>query len=185
MVGFTTEVARWMRLADFFIGKPGPGSLSEAVHQGLPVIVTRNAWTMPQERWNTEWVREHGLGVVRRSLRSITAAVEDITRNLPEYQARVRRIDNRAVFEVPQILAGILEQARQPARVASRVPVLGLVESSSDHREMVAADRPCGPEFPAPLRGCSSKAVPKIPKLGRAKRKERNLVAPSIVTKKW
>lgn len=185
VVGFTTEVARWMRLADFFIGKPGPGSLSEAVHQGLPVIVTRNAWTMPQERWNTEWVREHGLGVVRRSLRSISAAVDDITRNLPDYQARVRRIENRAVFEVPRILAQILEQARQPVRPASRVPVLGLVESSSEHREMGAADRPAVSEYPALLRGCPSKAVSKIPKLSRAKRKERTLVAPSIVTKKW
>ncbi len=100
VVGITTEVTRWMRLADFFIGKPGPGSLSEAVHQGLPVIVTRKAWTMPQERWNTEWVREHGLGVVRPSLPSIAAAVEDITRNLPEYRSRVRRIHNRAVLEV-------------------------------------------------------------------------------------
>jgi 1,2-diacylglycerol 3-beta-galactosyltransferase len=185
VVGFTTEVARWMRLADFFIGKPGPGSLSEAVHQGLPVIVTRNAWTMPQERWNTEWVREHGLGVVRRSLRSITAAVDDITRNLPEYQARVRRIDNRAVFEVPQILAQILDQERRRSPIVNRVPVLGLVDSSSDHRRNVTADRPASPEYPAQLRGCSSAALSKIPKLGRAKRKERKLIAPSILTKKW
>ena len=115
VVGFTTEVARWMRLADFFIGKPGPGSLSEAVQQGLPVIVTRNPWTMPQERWNTQWVREHGLGVVHRSFWTVQAAVEEITRHLPDYQARVRRIDNSAVFEVPRILAGILAQAGAPA----------------------------------------------------------------------
>src|SRR5262249_55050602 len=62
VVGFTSDVPRWMRLADFFIGKPGPGSLSEAVQQRLPVIVTRNSWTMPQERWNTEWVIERGVG---------------------------------------------------------------------------------------------------------------------------
>ena len=43
--------------SDFFIGKPGPGSISEAIQQRLPVIVVRNAWTMPQERYNTEWVR--------------------------------------------------------------------------------------------------------------------------------
>jgi 1,2-diacylglycerol 3-beta-galactosyltransferase len=116
VVGFTSEVARWMQLADFFIGKPGPGSLSEAVQQGLPVIVTRNAWTMPQERWNTQWVREHGLGVVHRSFRTVQAAVEEITQHLPEYQARVRRIDNRAVFEVPRILARILAQAGASTR---------------------------------------------------------------------
>jgi 1,2-diacylglycerol 3-beta-galactosyltransferase len=111
VVGETADVARWMRLADFFIGKPGPGSLSEAVQQGLPVIVTRNAWTLPQERFNTEWVLWHGLGVVHRSFRTVRAAVAEITSGLPEFQARVRRIDNNAVFEVPRILQRILDQS--------------------------------------------------------------------------
>ena len=79
VVGHTAEVARWMQLADFFIGKPGPGSLSEAVQMGLPVIVTRNAWTMPQERWNAEWVRQHGVGVVLRSFTGVASAVAELT----------------------------------------------------------------------------------------------------------
>src|ERR1035438_878719 len=29
--GFTKEIPRYMQLADYFIGKPGPGSISEAV----------------------------------------------------------------------------------------------------------------------------------------------------------
>jgi 1,2-diacylglycerol 3-beta-galactosyltransferase len=37
--GFTAEVQRYMRLADFFIGKPGPGSISEALAMKLPVLV--------------------------------------------------------------------------------------------------------------------------------------------------
>ena len=57
--GFTKDVPRYMQLADYFIGKPGPGSLSEAVAMHLPVIVERNAWTLPQERYNADWVREH------------------------------------------------------------------------------------------------------------------------------
>jgi len=109
IVGYTPEVARWMRMADFFIGKPGPGSLSEAVQQGLPVIVTRNAWTMPQERWNTEWVRQHGLGLVLRSFRGVRGAVAELMAHWPEYRERVARIDNRAVFEVPEILGRILQ----------------------------------------------------------------------------
>ena len=131
VVGFTTEVARWMRLADFFIGKPGPGSLSEAVQQGLPVIVTLNPWTMPQERWNAEWVRKQGLGVVHRSFLSVRSAVDEILRRLPEYKARVRRVENRAVFEVPQILERILERAPARARSDSRVPALVLTPSSA------------------------------------------------------
>ena len=30
VLGYTREMARCMQLADFFIGKPGPGSISEA-----------------------------------------------------------------------------------------------------------------------------------------------------------
>ena len=73
IVGYTTEVAKYLRLGDFFIGKPGPGSLSEAVHCGLPVIVTRNAWTLPQERYNTDWVREQGVGLVLDSFAGVRA----------------------------------------------------------------------------------------------------------------
>src|SRR5262249_42213164 len=56
--GFTQEIPYYMRLADFFIGKPGPGSISEAVHMDLPLIVERNAWTLAQERYNIEWIEE-------------------------------------------------------------------------------------------------------------------------------
>ena len=48
--GFTREVAAYMEISDFFIGKPGSGSISEALAKRLPVIVQRNAATMPQER---------------------------------------------------------------------------------------------------------------------------------------
>lgn len=124
VVGFTSEVRRHLQLADFFIGKPGPGSLSEAVQQGLPVITFENAWTLPQERYNTRWVREQQLGVVLGSTREIAAGVRSLLRDLPAFTARVRRIDNRAVFEVPEILADLLHAAalrrRLPAPVAVR-----------------------------------------------------------------
>ncbi len=108
VVGYTQDVAHYLRLADFFIGKPGPGSLSEALHCALPVIVTRNAWTMPQERYNTDWVREQGVGLVLNSFAALPAAVAVMHRQLPELAERVQRLDNRALFELPRILARIL-----------------------------------------------------------------------------
>lgn len=114
-IGFTPDVMRYMRLADYFIGKPGPGCLSEAVQMGLPVITFRNAWTMPQERYNTEWVRENGIGLVLKSVRELRPAAIDLIGRLPELRARVRQIDNRAVFELPEIFAGLLHAAAQPA----------------------------------------------------------------------
>ena len=65
-----------MSLADFFIGKPGPGSISEAVAMRLPVIVERNIWTLPQERYNADWVLERKAGLVLPNFRGIRGAVE-------------------------------------------------------------------------------------------------------------
>lgn len=116
VVEFTSEIPYYMRLADFFIGKPGPGSISEAVQQGLPVIVVDNAWTMPQERYNAEWVRANHVGIAHGSFRTIDRAVEQLLGRLDEFRASVGRLDNRALFEVPEILAGILDAAAAPVR---------------------------------------------------------------------
>jgi UDP-N-acetylglucosamine:LPS N-acetylglucosamine transferase len=108
VVGFTSQIRHYMQLSDFFIGKPGPGSITEAVHQGLPVIVARNAWTMPQERYNTDWVEENGVGVVLDSFKAIRRGVAQAADHIETYRASVRRIHNRAVFEIPDILERIL-----------------------------------------------------------------------------
>ncbi|MBI5086842.1 MAG: galactosyldiacylglycerol synthase [Acidobacteria bacterium] len=111
VVGFTTEVPRWMRMADFFVGKPGPGSLSEAVHMGLPAITVRNAWTLPQERYNADWLRERNLGLVIDSFRRIDTAVRQLLdgNRLAEMRQAAASVKNRAIFEIPEILAGILQ----------------------------------------------------------------------------
>jgi UDP-N-acetylglucosamine:LPS N-acetylglucosamine transferase len=106
--GFTQEVPYYMALSDFFIGKPGPGSISEAVAMKLPVIVERNAWTLPQERYNAEWVRERHAGMVVRSFSGIEQSVKDLVSSLDSYRESVARIENRAVFEIPEMLAEIL-----------------------------------------------------------------------------
>jgi UDP-N-acetylglucosamine:LPS N-acetylglucosamine transferase len=108
--GFTAEVPYYMHLSDFFIGKPGPGSISEALTKGLPVIVERNAWTLPQERYNTEWVREQHAGLVLPNFRGIAAAVEQMLQKLDSFRASVAKIHNRAVFEIPDMLEKILER---------------------------------------------------------------------------
>jgi UDP-N-acetylglucosamine:LPS N-acetylglucosamine transferase len=108
VVGFTSQMRYFMQLSDFFIGKPGPGSISEAVHQGLPVIVVRNAWTMPQERYNTDWVLENEVGVVLEAFKDIRSGVAQVTDDIARYRAGVKRIHNRAVFEIPEILDELL-----------------------------------------------------------------------------
>ena len=111
--GFTKQVPYYMRLADFFIGKPGPGSLSEALAMKLPVIVERNAWTLPQERYNAEWVTNNRVGIVLPNFRGIAAAVAQLLEpgNYARYRAAAEARNNRAVFEIPDMLEKIMESA--------------------------------------------------------------------------
>lgn len=108
--GFTKEIPYYMRLSDFFIGKPGPGSITEAVKMNLPVIVESNSWTLPQERYNADWVREQGAGEVLPNFRGIEDAVRDLLCNgrLQAAKERISRMENRAVFEVAELLQQIL-----------------------------------------------------------------------------
>lgn len=109
--GFTAEIPYYMALSDFFIGKPGPGSISEAIAMRLPVVVERNAWTLPQERFNTEWIRAKQVGVVLPSFRAIDSGLRELLDpgNFPRFRANAAAITNRAVFEIPDILAGLLD----------------------------------------------------------------------------
>jgi 1,2-diacylglycerol 3-beta-galactosyltransferase len=110
---FTTEVPYYMHLSDFFIGKPGPGSISEALTMKLPLIVECNARTLPQERYNAAWVLEKQVGLVLRSFRQITQTVEVLLdpANFARYRGNAAAMNNRAVFEIPGILHEIVTRA--------------------------------------------------------------------------
>ncbi|MGH9712400.1 MAG: glycosyltransferase [Candidatus Acidiferrales bacterium] len=112
--GFTTKVNYYMQLADFFIGKPGPGSVSEALAMHLPVIVERNAWTLPQERYNADWILENQVGEVLRNFKEIEAVVARLIQptTLARFRANAAGLKNRAVFEIPEILEQIFERSR-------------------------------------------------------------------------
>jgi hypothetical protein len=108
---FTSEIPYYMHLSDFFVGKPGPGSISEAIAMRLPVVVERNAWTLPQERYNTEWIREKQVGVVLPSFRTIDQGLRELLApdNFARFRSNAAAITNRAVFEIPEILATLLQ----------------------------------------------------------------------------
>jgi hypothetical protein len=128
VIGFTKEIHKLMRAADFMIGKPGPGSIAEAMVRKLPVLIECNAWTLPQERYNTEWVEEKRVGIVLRSFREVVEGVERMLdrTNLEEFRKNVAALDNRAIFEIPEILARLLGEASNPiakSEIASPAPV--------------------------------------------------------------
>jgi len=128
--GFTREIPYYMALADYFIGKPGPGCLSEALAMHLPAIVERNAWTLAHERYNADWLLEQDAGLVIGSFSGIAGAVRQLLSPdlYPRYRRNAAATRNRAVFEIPDVLDGILngrqfggivplEQARNQAAI--------------------------------------------------------------------
>jgi Glycosyltransferase family 28 C-terminal domain len=119
--GFTKDIPYFMHLCDFFVGKPGPGSISEALKMDLPVILERNAWTLPQERYNADWVLEQKVGIVLKNFRDVDSAVKALLHNgqLAEMRRNIAQMNNRAVFEIPAVLERIYQSA-QPLRYKLR-----------------------------------------------------------------
>jgi len=125
--GFTANVDYYMSLADFFIGKPGPGSISEALQFHLPVIVEANAKTLPQERYNAEWITEKGFGIVVSSFDGIASAVERLLEpaTFDTVRRNVSAYSNRALFEIPLILESCWSDSHHRSRSEGLLPVSG------------------------------------------------------------
>jgi len=113
VMGFTKEIHKLMRAADFLIGKPGPGSIAEAMVRKLPVLIECNSWTLPQERYNAQWVSEKRVGIVLQSFREVVSGVQRILdpATLAEFRKNVAALDNRAIFEIPEILDKLLRDS--------------------------------------------------------------------------
>ena len=77
----------------------------------LPVLVERNRWTLPQERYNADWIVEKQVGLVLKSFRYIVQAVAELLQpeNYRRFHEKAAAEVNRAVFEIPDILERILQ----------------------------------------------------------------------------
>ncbi|EOD34192.1 hypothetical protein EMIHUDRAFT_201838 [Emiliania huxleyi CCMP1516] len=101
------EVRDHMRRTDMVIGKPGPGTVSEALASGAAFVSERRG-VMAQEKKVLEWVEEVGAGVVVDDLSSPPADLcEAVRRCHPTVRARAEA--NRAVFEVRDLVMRCLE----------------------------------------------------------------------------
>jgi UDP-N-acetylglucosamine:LPS N-acetylglucosamine transferase len=124
VIGFTKEIHKWMRAADFLIGKPGPGSIAEAMVRKLPVLIECNSWTLPQERYNAEWVTEKRVGIVLKNFKEVVSGVSQMLdpSNLAEFRKNVADQNNQAIFEIPEILANLLGEPSS-AESANQAPI--------------------------------------------------------------
>jgi 1,2-diacylglycerol 3-beta-galactosyltransferase len=112
---FTQRIAEFLQASDLLVTKPGPGSLAEALHMRVPVVVAGTRRTIPQERFNVEFVGRHELGLIVRSWSELPAAVRAYWEDAPRrarIQANVRALpENRAVWEAVDIITASLPSA--------------------------------------------------------------------------
>ena len=87
----------------------------------LPVIVERNARTMVQERYNTEWIEHHHWEWSCASLQRIVAAISQMLdpQRFAHFRARVGALNSRAVFETPDLLEALIAAARGESEPAA------------------------------------------------------------------
>ena len=123
VVGFTDEMADYMSLADFFVGKPGNVSVSEALTMKLPVITECNWATMSQERYCAQWVEEQRVGLVIRSFKGVARAVGQMIEpaTFAQMKENLEQIDNRAVFEVVDLLEKIARETLDSKAADNRI----------------------------------------------------------------
>ena len=82
------------------------------------MIVECNGRTLPQERYNAQWVTEQRMGIVLKNFRQINAGVEQLLDPLifAEFRAKAATYNNRALFEIPEFLEEISDRNHSAAR---------------------------------------------------------------------
>jgi 1,2-diacylglycerol 3-beta-galactosyltransferase len=77
VLGFVDNMADWMRASDLVVTKAGPGTITEALCAGLPMLLT---WYIPgQERGNLEWVVDIGAGRYVPRTRELIDAIGELS----------------------------------------------------------------------------------------------------------
>jgi processive 1,2-diacylglycerol beta-glucosyltransferase len=97
IIGFTKELDKYMRAADFLIARASPNVMMEAVCLGKPVIATD---AFPgQEKKNPEFMRNHHLGVYCKKIELLPNVVRTLT---ADNGARLKEISrNQQTFYRP------------------------------------------------------------------------------------
>ncbi|WP_028975498.1 MGDG synthase family glycosyltransferase [Spirochaeta cellobiosiphila] len=102
VVGFTNHINVYMDCSDFFIGKPGPGCIAEAVQKRLPIITMLDNNTLEHEQFNSLWVKENNIGIVVSNQHEIEKSIITMldTNQYNLFVENLLKIKNNSIFEV-------------------------------------------------------------------------------------
>lgn len=117
VVGYTSKIPYYMHLADFLIGKPGPGTIMEGLATGLPLLIDARR-VMLHEAKNVDWVEQHGFGLRFHSTTQLLSRIEQLIS--PDIyiplKNRVSAYNNRAILEINHILNKIVAHFHKEVR---------------------------------------------------------------------
>jgi hypothetical protein len=115
-----------MKDGRLFHRQAGPRKHLRSRGHGLASRCGMQRRTLPQERYNAQWVREKQVGVVLPSFRKLADVLPEMLQpeTLVRYRANVVAQNNRAVFEIPELLARILDEGREMANRPSAATFL-------------------------------------------------------------
>ncbi len=104
--GFVREMPDFMRAADVLVTKAGPGTISEALNAGLPIILYSH---LPgQETGNIPYVVSEGAGVWAPHPDKIVAALQNWLENPEQHEQAVAACQRIARPEAARQIADIL-----------------------------------------------------------------------------
>lgn len=109
--GFVTNMPEWMRAADLIITKAGPGTISEALVCGLPILLS--GFLPGQETGNVAFVEQSGVGILQKNPDALARTLREWLTpgndTLARYAARARELARPyAALDIARALNALL-----------------------------------------------------------------------------
>ncbi len=104
IIPFTHKISDLMSISDLLITKPGPGSINEALHMQLPLILDQMGSVLFWEKENIRFVQEHNFGDVLTSWQALEGLVKKYYSDR-EYYAQKKEHLNK--FQAPDFVGNV------------------------------------------------------------------------------
>lgn len=117
VLGFVSEMERYMGAADVLVSKAGPGTIAEAAAMGLPCVLS--SFLPGQEEGNVDFVANAGFGTLRED----PAAIGEVVREWLDAPQSLQRMSQAALAAArPDATAAIARDLAELVLGASATP---------------------------------------------------------------
>lgn len=108
-VGYTQDVDELMRASDLLITKPGPGTLVEAMHMRLPMVLDNTGPQLYWEQANLRLVKRHSLGLTLDRFNNLEKLLTPFVMDKKYYASYKNRLDEFAVQDYRKSFTELVE----------------------------------------------------------------------------